>query len=431
MTSSNDSIIKVENLSKRYRIGLKQEVHDSVIGAAISWIKAPLKNYRNLKALNTYLDDVDDDSVLWALKDVSFTVKEGEVLGIIGRNGAGKSTLLKILSRITEPTRGRVVIDGRVASLLEVGTGFHPELTGRENVYMNGSILGMRKAEIDRKFDEIVDFSGLEKFIDTPIKRYSSGMTMRLAFSVAAHLEPEILIIDEVLAVGDASFQKKCLGKMQEVARGGRTVLFVSHQLDAVATLCSRAILMSHGQVEMDGDVQSVIDHYISGVFTTAATSLRERTDRYGAGCLRFTETWIEDEAGNRLSVARAGAPVKIVAAYEKVGEDLLGDLTVTFWLHSAKNVHVLEMSNKISGEEFNNSIPDKGRLECYLPRLPLNVGSYFYHVFLQSYGRIQDFVRQAGTFDVEADDFYGTGKLPEQKWLLIQEYQWRIQELT
>lgn len=429
--STNVGIIKVERLGKRYRIGVKQEKHDSLSAAAVSWVTAPLRNYRNLRALNTYNGDGDGDGVLWALNDVSFEVAEGEVVGIIGRNGAGKSTLLKILSRITEPTRGRVVIGGRVASLLEVGTGFHPELTGRENVYMNGSILGMRSGEIARKFDEIVEFAGLEKFIDTPIKRYSSGMTMRLAFSVAAHLDPEILIIDEVLAVGDASFQKKCLGKMQEVAKGGRTVLFVSHQLDAVATLCSRAILLSHGKVQMDGDVQGVIDHYISGVFTTASTSLRERTDRYGAGCLRFTETWIEDGSGNRLSAAKAGAPVKIVAAYEKCGDDVLGDLTVTFWLHSAKNVHLLELSNKISGQELDGAIPDKGRLECSLPCLPLNVGGYYYHVFLQSYGRIQDFVRQAGSFDVEADDFYGSGKLPEQKWVLLQDYSWSMQSIA
>lgn len=427
---AGDAIIQVENLSKLYRLGLRQEMHDSLAAAAVSWIKAPLRNYRALKSLDTYSGADGGDGVLWALNDVSFEVAEGEVLGIIGRNGAGKSTLLKILSRITEPTRGRVVINGRVASLLEVGTGFHPELTGRENVYMNGSILGMRKAEIDAKFDEIIEFSGLERFIDTPIKRYSSGMTMRLAFSVAAHLEPEILVIDEVLAVGDAAFQKKCLGKMQEVAKGGRTVLFVSHQLDAVSTLCTRALLLSHGQVVMDGAVQDVIDHYITGVFTAASVSLRERTDRYGAGCLRFTETWIEDEDGNRLANAKAGAPLKIVAAYEKVADDALGDLTVTFWLHSAKNVHLMELSNKISGQEFDGDIPERGRVECTIPRLPLNVGGYYYHVFLQSYGRIQDLVRQAGTFDVEAGDFYGSGKLPEPKWALLHDYSWDIRAM-
>ncbi len=278
-------IISVENLSKAYRIGLKEEVPDTFVGAMTGWLKAPVRNWRRLKSLNTFNEPVADsavavaeageevasgngqaeaDDILWALKDVSFEVHEGEVVGIIGRNGAGKSTLLKILSRITEPTHGRAVIRGRVSSLLEVGTGFHPELTGRENIYMNGTILGMRKKEIDKKFDEIVDFSGVEKFLDTPIKRYSSGMQVRLAFAVAAHLEPEILIIDEVLAVGDAEFQKKCLGKMQDVAKGGRTVLFVSHNMAAVESLCSRGLLACDGSIVHDSSASDSVQQYLT-----------------------------------------------------------------------------------------------------------------------------------------------------------------------
>jgi len=426
------AIISVENLSKRYRLGLKQEMHDSLAEAAFSWLKTPLRNYRNLKALNTYSGNGngDGEGTLWALRDVSFDVAEGEVLGIIGRNGAGKSTLLKILSRITEPTQGRVVINGRVASLLEVGTGFHPELTGRENVYMNGSILGMRKTEIDRKFDEIIDFSGLEQFIDTPIKRYSSGMTMRLAFSVAAHLEPEILIIDEVLAVGDAAFQKKCLGKMQEVATGGRTVLFVSHQLDAVSTLCNRAMLLNQGEIVVEGKTDEVIGHYLAGAFARNEQSLRERTDRGGAGNVQFTETWIEDLDGNRISFAQSGSPLKIVATYETLREDAIGDLKLAFWLFSAKNVPLCEFNNKISGQEFKADIPRRGRVECVIPRLCLNAGKYHYSVFIKTYGRIQDWVGDAGAFEVEGGAFFDNGILPDKKWIFLQDHAWSLSKV-
>ncbi len=260
----NEIAIKVENLSKRYRIGRKEEIHDTFAAAAVDWIKRPGKNLRRLRRLTRFGENGHDpEDIIWALKDVSFEVKRGEVVGIIGRNGAGKSTLLKILSRITHPTNGRVELHGRVSSLLEVGTGFHPELSGRENIYLNGTILGMRKAEIDRKFDEIVDFSGVEKFIDTAVKRYSSGMRVRLAFSVAAHLEPEILLVDEVLAVGDAEFQKKCLGKMGEVARGGRTVLFVSHNMLAIQNLCHNTMWLNNGEVVSIGKTKRVISKYL------------------------------------------------------------------------------------------------------------------------------------------------------------------------
>jgi len=274
--SMSETAIKVEHLSKRYRIGTQDEVHDTFAGALSAFVRSPIKNLRRLRGLSR-LEAGEADDIIWALKDVSFEVQRGEVLGIIGRNGAGKSTLLKILSRITEPSSGRAVINGRVSSLLEVGTGFHPELTGRENVYLNGTILGMRKAEIDRKFDEIVDFSGVEKFIDTPVKFYSSGMRVRLAFSVAAHLEPEILLIDEVLAVGDASFQKKCLGKMGDVALGGRTVLFVSHNMAAMRSLCERVILLLDGKIDFIGSAESAINTYLH----TAKKGLLEKSWKY------------------------------------------------------------------------------------------------------------------------------------------------------
>lgn len=257
----SDTIIKVEKISKRYRIGLQEKKADTFTQQMVNVLKYPIDNFRKIKNLGKFQEE-EEEGVHWALKDVSFEVKQGEVLGIIGKNGAGKSTLLKILSKITEPTSGRIEMNGRVAALLEVGTGFHPELTGRENIYMNGTILGMTKKEIDRKLEEIIEFSGVEKYIDTPVKFYSSGMRVRLGFSVAAHLEPEILIIDEVLAVGDFEFQKKCLGKMEEVAGGGRTVLFVSHNMGAVKELCHNALILEKGKVVKYGTSELMVANY-------------------------------------------------------------------------------------------------------------------------------------------------------------------------
>ena len=258
---SNKVVIDVNKIAKRYRLGSYSKSYDTLFGKITSMITKPLDNYKSLKSLSDF--SKDDESVFWALREITFQVNEGEVLGIIGHNGAGKSTLLKILSRITEPSLGVVKIKGRVASLLEVGTGMHPDLTGRDNIYLNGSLLGMSKPEIDKRFDEIVEFSGIEKFIDTPVKRFSSGMSVRLGFAVAAHLEPEILLIDEVLAVGDVEFRKKCLSKMGDVAKGGRTILFVSHNLSAIRQLCSRCILLNGGIIEKIGPSDEIISSYL------------------------------------------------------------------------------------------------------------------------------------------------------------------------
>ena len=258
----SNTVIKVKDLTKRYRLGLKEKQAETLIGQIGNVIKSPWQNLKQLRAMSKF--GLDDESVFWALKDINFEVKEGEVLGIIGKNGAGKSTLLKILSQITEPTSGKIEIHGRVASLLEVGTGFHPELSGRENIYMNGTILGMTRREIDSKLEEIIDFSGVEKFIDTPVKFYSSGMKVRLGFSVAAHLEPEILIIDEVLAVGDYEFQAKCLGKMEDVSNNqGRTILFVSHQMEAIRNLCTKTMLLKDGKLIEMGETENVMNSYL------------------------------------------------------------------------------------------------------------------------------------------------------------------------
>jgi lipopolysaccharide transport system ATP-binding protein len=260
---SSEVIIQVKHLSKRYQIGMDR-TYKTFCESAVNTVKSPLKRLKSFSR---------QEEVFWALKDINFEVHPGEVVGIIGRNGAGKTTLLKVLSRITHPTEGEIILRGRVASLLEVGTGFHPELTGRENIYFNGAILGMTKQEIEDKFDEIVEFSGVKEFLDTPLKRYSSGMQVRLAFAVAAHLEPEILMVDEVLAVGDAEFQKKCLGKMREVAKGGRTILFVSHNMAAVRALCTRVILLQNGRKIYDGSPTTVISQYFQTFARDASNS--------------------------------------------------------------------------------------------------------------------------------------------------------------
>lgn len=293
------TVIKVENLSKQYRLGqigsgsLKDDLHlwwNSLRGKENPLLKIGDTNDRTV---------VGNSNYVWALKDVNFEIKKGDVVGIIGKNGAGKSTLLKILSKITGPTTGTININGRIASLLEVGTGFHPELTGRENIYLNGAILGMRKAEIKSKIDEIIAFAGIEKYADTPVKRYSSGMYVRLAFSVSAHLDPEILIIDEVLAVGDADFQKKCLGKMQDVSReGGRTILFVSHNMAAIKELCNKAILMENGNITFSGNVPDTLQKYLSNnsTISSATDFLSDNSTRRGNGEVRFTSISINDD---------------------------------------------------------------------------------------------------------------------------------------
>jgi len=303
----SDTVIRVENLSKRYVLGHRRNRHDGLrhrmedlLRNPFGWLRGRMRKRRA------------ERGEFWALKDVSFEVKHGEVLGVIGRNGAGKSTLLKILSRITEPTAGRVRLKGRVASLLEVGTGFHPELTGRENIYLNGAILGMRKMEIRNKFEEIVAFSEVEKFLDTPVKRYSSGMYVRLAFAVAAHLEPEILLVDEVLAVGDTAFQKKCLGKMSEVARGGRTVLFVSHNMDAVRTLCQRGILIEDGRIGTEGDMENVVEAYFARLAT--GYSQRQSSNHYG---LMVEKVTLKNDRGRETRQFCPGEDLVVEIAFD------------------------------------------------------------------------------------------------------------------
>jgi lipopolysaccharide transport system ATP-binding protein len=328
---SKRKAIKVESLSKIYRIGVKDDIHKHLGNAIFDFIKSPIRNYRKYRSLYRFedidFDDVENQNntsdVIWALKDVSFQVEEGEVIGIIGANGAGKSTLLKILSRITEPTRGIAEIRGKISSLLEVGTGFHLDLTGRENIYLNGTILGMTKKDIDSKFDAIVDFSGVEKYIDTPIKRYSSGMAVRLAFSVAAHLEPDILVIDEVLAVGDFDFQKKCLKKMEDVGQQGRTVLFVSHNMQMITRLCSRAILLENGQIKDDGPADKMVAAYItSGKVCPSERTWKNKEEAPGGEVARLLAVRVKDKNGQVLQSFDIRYPIGIEMEYEVLKSD-------------------------------------------------------------------------------------------------------------
>jgi len=405
MESMDTPVIRVEKLSKMYRIGAKEQQPQTRAGAFKRAAISPIAYLRST------LRPPREEEIFWALRDISFEVKHGEVVGIIGRNGAGKSTLLKILSRITEPTSGRAVIKGRVGSLLEVGTGFHPELTGRENIFLNGAIMGMKRNEIQRKFDEIVDFSGVEKFIDTPVKRYSSGMYVRLAFAVAAHLEPDILIIDEVLAVGDTEFQKKCLGKMGDVAKKGRTVLFVSHNMAAVQQLCQSGMVLNGGEVSFRGDIGSTISHYAQDVQTVQTVNLAERRDRTGSQWLKFIKVGFFDACGNEQRQVVSGQDVLIRFYYvsDKVMPD--AQVNIAFNVRSSQG-YLLANLNSHDVDTSIMNLYSTGYFQCLWPRFNLRSGSYDCALFCSVSGDIVDWLQSAFTIHVEDGDYFNTGKM-------------------
>ena len=355
-------------------------------------------------------------------------MKRGDRVGIIGRNGAGKSTLLKVLSRITEPTSGKISIKGRVASLLEVGTGFHPELTGRENIYLNGAILGMMRSEIRRKFDEIVDFAEVEKFLDTPVKHYSSGMYVRLAFAVAAHLEPEILVVDEVLAVGDAAFQKKCLGKMEDVSKEGRTILFVSHNMAAIQNLCKRAIWLNQGQLIIDNQTQIVVNKYLSTTATNLSNiSLADRKDRQGDGKVRFTSVQFENEEGTAYSFY-SGHKAKIILFFENNTNQNLKNFNIALGIDNQMGERITHLSTEIRGTNLDNVNYDVNYVTIELDKLPFTAGRYSFTIFSTVNGVIADWIQNAGFFEVESGDFYGTGKIPETTHgSFLMDYQFQV----
>jgi lipopolysaccharide transport system ATP-binding protein len=395
-------IIAVRNVSKAYRLGaigatsLKDEV-------ARLWGRA------RGRESNRSDGDAKD---FWALRDVSFDVQRGEVVGIIGRNGAGKSTLLKILSRITQQTCGKITLRGRVASLLEVGTGFHPDLTGRENIFLNGAILGMSKAEIRRKLDEIVAFAEVEQFIDTPVKRYSSGMYVRLAFAVAAHLEPEILIVDEVLAVGDVAFQSKCLGKMGTAATEGRTILFVSHNLAAVQNLCRRAILLDGGTVVADGSTESILQQYVALTLKASHVPLSDRHDRTGTGIVRFSSVSLDDGNGVPIKAFRCGHPATLVLHYRNLAARELRNIRVGVGIDDAMGQRIALLSTEFVSNGPVNLRADADALEVRIDRLPLTPGRYGFTLYFAVNGEPADWIQNAGSFDVEPGDYFRTGRV-------------------
>jgi lipopolysaccharide transport system ATP-binding protein len=381
--------IRATRLSKQYRLG-ERATYRTFRDALLRTAMAPWRAIRPAAP--------EPDRTLHALREVSFDVHAGEVVGIIGRNGAGKSTLLKILSRITDPSDGEADLFGRVGSLLEVGTGFHPELTGRENVFLNGAVLGMRKAEIAAKFDQIVAFSEIERFIDTPVKRYSSGMYMRLAFAVAAHLEPEILIVDEVLAVGDAAFQRKCLGAMGQVARSGRTVLFVSHNMAAVQALCSRCILLDRGVVAHDGPTPQVVAAYLHSLEVAAAADLEHRTDRAGRGNIRLTDLAVTSDPRLRFSALRTGEPATFTFTTNRPN----AAFHIVLGLYDEHGHLVCDLDSRRASPRDHGASTRGATFHCHLDTLMLVPGRYRANVALLDGDTVEDHVEGALVFDVE-----------------------------
>jgi len=423
--------IEVHDISKLYRIGLADQNSKTLAGSLATFFRSPLHNYRKLRSISRVTrEDIHANDVIWALKNISFSVETGEVLGIIGANGAGKSTLLKVLGGITEPTMGRAVIRGRVASLLEVGTGFHSELTGRENIYLNGTILGMRKPEIDRKFDQIVAFSGVERFIDTPVKRYSSGMVVRLAFSVAAHLDPEVLAIDEVLAVGDMEFQKKCIGKMGDVAKSGRTILLVSHNMAAIESLCDRVIVIEQGVVDFEGPPGQAIQKYSGSV--GKCESQVDLTDHQGRhpsirkGIMQRLR--MLDEEGCHTTIFRMG-----------------GDICFEISMRGLRELHAPYVGigvNSISGQRlctFNSrqqhtqpvDLRKDAVVSCVWHDCLLLPGLYSLELWVKDAQEPVDVVKDAARFEVIAADIHGTGKVQTATGFFEGRATWSVNRLS
>ncbi len=410
--------IKFENISKQYRLGTVGTgtiSHDLnrwwhiIRGKEDPYLQVGQENDRSKKA---------DSDYVWALKNITFEVEQGDVVGIIGKNGAGKSTLLKILSRVTRPTTGDIKAHGRIASLLEVGTGFHPEMTGRENIYLNGAIMGMTKPEITKKLDEIIDFAGIEKYIDTPAKRYSSGMIVRLGFAIAAHLDPEILVVDEVLAVGDAEFQKKAIGKMQDVSKGeGRTVLFVSHNMTAVKNLCKTGVILKNGTLEYQGHIDDVIDRYIGEQRQRSSLSLTD-INHAGNGSLRFTNIQFIDSKGQIRNTYEVGEELNIVITFE-ASERFYTCFTsrIDIGINNILDTRVAWLSSFM----LNDKISNKEKICFKIPKLLLTEGIYNINLYSETNEGLADWVQNVAELNIVFHDYYKNGRnIPEKQGYIV-----------
>ncbi len=409
--------ISVENVTKLYRLGLQKESSDSMASAVLGFIKSPINNFKKYRSLYRFDDVLNSDGtystkedILCAINNVSFECGHGESIAIVGGNGAGKSTLLKILSRVTSPTFGQIKIHGRISSLLEVGTGFNPELTGRENVYLNGVVLGMTKTEVDEKFDEIIDFSGVERFLDTPVKRYSSGMKVRLAFAVAAHLDPDILIVDEVLAVGDAAFQEKCLGKMKDVTGSGRTVLFVSHNMAAVTTLCERGILLESGRVAEMGTSQEIAAAYVSSLSVSDDVSLEKLTNRTGDQEIVATNIQVLDKNGVEILSPCSGQEVIFRLHYSCQDSKVYKNCKFSICIHRQGQLYLDLNTHLVCQEPIQ--VSGSGHIDFVVNELPLKGSSYTLGSYIESNRVVKDHVFSAKHISVIDGDFYETGRL-------------------
>jgi len=414
-----DTVIRVEDLSKLYRLGRTHDRHDTIRDHLTHRARSLFRRHRGGNLIpgshpvttGQRASSSDQTDTIWALDGVSFEVKRGEILGIVGRNGAGKSTLLKILSRITEPTRGRAELHGRIGSLLEVGTGFHPELTGRDNIWLYGAILGMNRTEIQRDFDAIVDFAEIEKFIDTPVKHYSSGMYIRLAFAVAAHLDVDLLFADEVLAVGDLAFRRKCLGKMKDVATAGRTVMFVSHDLASVQSLCPRVILLRLGRLAHDGPTDVVVREYLAQLNTGTDRAFTNNPERSGSGAVRLTWGEALDELRQPSRYLVAGRPAYLSFRYENRTGVKRANILLTIYNHLGVAVTHFDMASTRGEIE---GLLNEGVIACQISMLPLPIGQYRVAIAVQINGENADHIPNAILFEVTSSVFYPSGKTPD-----------------
>lgn len=411
---SRDLAIEVRGLGKRFDIGA---ANTGGYGLLTESITERIKTIGRRPPTREF----------WALREIDFEVERGETFGIIGHNGAGKSTLLKILSKVTPPTEGSAILRGRVGALLEVGTGFHPELTGRENVFLNGAILNMKRHEINSRFEEIVEFADIGPFLDTPVKRYSSGMKMRLAFSVAAHLQPEILIIDEVLSVGDIAFQEKCLGRMESAAGEGRTVVFISHNLAAIRGLCDRAMMLSAGRITAEGSVREVVDAYVGDVLSESQRSLAERENRTGNGKLRYTDLRLE-RGGDVIDTPATGKDFDIVVGFETEDGKPLANVNFGVSITAqGEDKPMMNLYSETAGAHFHQ-VPGRGEIRCQIDRCPLPAGQYFIDCWSDVHQQMLDALHRASDLTISGGDYYGSGREQIGHRTLLVDHSWSLE---